>query len=99
MGVELRYLPSAQQDLIDAFDWISDDSPERASSWLLDLDLRMKALAEMPGMGRKPRSRRIAALGYRTLVLGDYLVFYKFDEKRVLVHRVLHGARNLGQIV
>jgi toxin ParE1/3/4 len=33
-------------------------------------------------------------MGYRYLIVADYLVFYTFEEQTVLVHRIIHGARD-----
>ncbi len=94
MAPELRYLTAAQQDLIDLIDWIASDSPAHAQQLIATLESRLGALAKHPDLGRKPRSKRIQELGYRVLVLDDYLAFYKADETKVVIHRVLQGSRS-----
>jgi toxin ParE1/3/4 len=91
---EIHYLASGQQDLLDAIEWIAADSKARALKWRDEIDARITALATTPDLGRKPRNRRIQDLGYRILILGDYLVFYKYAESRIVIHRVLHGSRS-----
>jgi plasmid stabilization system protein ParE len=34
-------------------------------------------------------------MGYRFLIVDDYLIFYTISRKTVLVHRIIHGARDL----
>jgi len=38
---------------------------------------------------------------YRVLVVNDYLVFYMINEdmKTVEIHRILHGSRNISQLL
>lgn len=40
-----------------------------------------------------------ANAGYRVLVIETYLVFYVVRGKTVEIHRVVHGSRNLEDIV
>lgn len=46
-------------------------------------------------MGRIPRDERLLALGYRILVVDEYLAFYVRTPEAVLVHGIVHGARGL----
>lgn len=32
-------------------------------------------------------------LGYRMIVLGEYLAFYRREGRKILIHRVLNGRR------
>jgi len=90
-----RYLPAAQLDLMDTLDWIAEASVPAAQAWLIETRQRLQALEAHPDLGHRPRSKRFAQLGYRVLVLGDYLAFYKVRESEVVVYRVLRGSRNL----
>ena len=53
---DLRYLPSAERDLLSIIDWIALDSPSKARSFLAVLDQRIGALASHPFLGRFPRT-------------------------------------------
>ena len=50
-------------------------------------------------LGRIPRDHDIAMLGYRYLIIGEYLAFYRLEPSVVLVHRILHGARDYSDIL
>jgi toxin ParE1/3/4 len=39
--------------------------------------------------------REDLAAGLRALQVQDYLVFYRVEEERVLILRVIHGARDI----
>ena len=95
----LRYLPVAVDDLIPIFDWIADDSPSNASAFSDKLDQRIGNLETHPLLGRIPRDDKLQSSGYRVLVIESYLVFYIVRGKTVEIHRVVHGSRNLDDII
>lgn len=37
--------------------------------------------------------------GVRMVVFGDYLIFYRESRSRVIIERVLHGARDIQDLV
>jgi toxin ParE1/3/4 len=97
--VTLRYLPVAVDDLISIFDWFADDSPSNATAFIDMLDQRIGNLETHPLLGRIPRDDKLQSSGYRVLVIGSYLVFYIVRGKTVEIHRVVHGSRNLDDII
>jgi plasmid stabilization system protein ParE len=97
--LEVRYLPAAQEDLFSILDWIARDSQTRASAFISQLDKRIGALAGQPRMGRVPRNEKLRKIGYFSMVLEDFLVFYIIRGQTVEIHRVLHGSRNYDEIL
>ena len=95
----LRYLPVAQDDLISIFDYIAQDSPNRALSFIEKLDKRIGLLEQHPLLGRVPRHPKLREYGYRVLIVESYLVFYIIRRKTIEVHRVVHGSRNLDHLI
>ena len=95
----LRYLPVAVDDLISIFDWIAHDSPARAAAFVDKIDQRIGSQKKHPFLGRVPRDEKLKNTGYRVLIVESYLVFYVVRGKTVEIHRILHGSRNLEDIV
>lgn len=95
----LRYLPVAVDDLVAIFDWIAFDSPSNAASFIDVLDQRIGSLAYHPFLGRTPRNEQLKNAGYRVLIITTYLVFYVIRGKTVEIHRIIHGSRNLDDLV
>ena len=89
----VRYLPAAEQDLLDIVDYIARDNPPAARRFVDRLDQVVGRLALFPRSGRQPADARLRKLGYRMLVVGDHLVFYVIVQRIVQVRRVIHGAR------
>lgn len=95
----LKYLPIAQDDLVDIFDWIAKDNPGRALSFVDKLDKRIGILERQPLLGREPRHQKLREYGYRVLIIESYLVFYIVRGTVIEIHRVMHGSRSLEEIV
>jgi len=95
----LRYLPIAVDDLTSIFDWIANDSPANAAAFVDKLDQRIGNLQTHPFLGRIPRDDKLKNAGYRVLVIESYLAFYIVRGRTVEIHRVVHGSRNLDDII
>jgi toxin ParE1/3/4 len=97
--VTIRYLPVAVDDLVSIFDWIANGSPANAVAFVEKLDQRIGNLKAHPFIGHMPRDDKLRNSGYRILVIESYLVFCMIRGKTVEIHRVLHGSRNLDDII
>ena len=95
----IQYLPAAEDDLASICDWIANDQPSHALSFIEKIDKRIGHLAAHPYLGRVPREPKLRALGYRVLIIESYLVFYIIRGKTVEIHRVVHGSRQLRDII
>ena len=89
----LRYLPAAEQDLLDILDYIARDNPDAARAFVDRVEQAIGRLTDFPRSGPQPRDSRLRRLGYRVLVVDDYLIFYVLIRRTVQIRRVLHGAR------
>ncbi len=95
----LRYLPVAVEDLIPIFDWIANDNPGNAAAFVEKIDHRIGNLKTHPFLGHIPRDDKLKYSGYRILVIESYLVFYIIRGKTVEIHRIVHGSRDLDDIL
>jgi addiction module RelE/StbE family toxin len=89
----VRYLKTAEDDLIDIFKYIKKDNPSAATSQLEKFDTSISHLALNPFMGIVPKDERLKKLGYRMLIVDKYLVFYVVKAKIIQIRRVIHGSR------
>jgi plasmid stabilization system protein ParE len=95
----VRLLSLAERDLADIYEYVAVDNVTAADRILAHIEKDLAALASQPLLGRVPRDPDIAGLGYRYLIIGDYLAFYRTEPTVVLVHRILHGARDYAEIL
>jgi len=89
----INYLPSAEQDVLEIFEYILLDNPSAAANFISQLDEKVSSLSIFPESGHLPTDPRLINLNYRILVVGNYLVFYVFKKHEVEIRRVLHGKR------
>src|SRR5690625_435390 len=87
----------AESDLEQIADFIAQDNPGRALSFVLELRDKCLRLEDMPyGF---PLVTRYERCGIRRRVHGNYLIFYRIDGDQVTVVHVLHGARDYAALL
>ena len=91
--LEIRYLPTAENDLDDIFDYIMIDNPSAAVSILEKFNHSISQLAFNPELGVVSKDDRLKKMGYRILIIGKYLVFYVVKANIIQIRRIIHGAR------
>jgi len=87
--------PRAELDLLDIWDYIADESFDRADDFLDRVDRKLQTLARNPGLGRR---REELLAGLQSFPVGNYVVFYREIENGIDVIRILHGSRDIEDI-
>ncbi len=87
----------AERDLESIGDYIAQDNPARALTFIRELREQCEGLAEFPK--RFPLVPRYEAMGVRRRAFGSYAVFYRTEANRVIVLHVLHRARDYEAIL
>lgn len=84
--------PLAEDDLEGIGDFIAENNPERALSFVRELRQACDKIARNP-MAYRQRPELGAHI--RSSVYGRYLIFFTVAGSEVTVARILHAARNL----
>lgn len=92
----LLILPAAQADLIEIGDFIAQDNPGRALTFLAEIEAKMHQASERP---ESFPARDDVCEGLRSARHGRYLIFFLDAGVEVQVVRVLHGARDLPRVL
>lgn len=95
----IRLLSVAEQDLQELISYLAAENPDAAATTLDRIETELQGLQRHPFLGRTPNDPKLARLGYRVLIIDDYLAFYKVKGKMVMIHRVLHGARDFVRLL
>jgi toxin ParE1/3/4 len=98
VSLPVRYLPVAQEDILNILEFLAYDSPSRAATFTNALDHRIGDLSSHPHLERIPRHPRLKSMGYRVLVVGSHLVFYLIRPAYIEIHRVVHTSRDLDRL-
>jgi toxin ParE1/3/4 len=91
--VKVTFSPAARDDLTEIALYIAQDNPNRALSFVDELENKCTALGTAPGIGT---ARPELGDGIRMFPYGRYLIFYRKGRLSVRIERILHGARDIG---
>lgn len=90
----VKIYAAAAHDFIKITDYIntfSQDAAERFHSLITE---RIASLSQMPERCPLVRNPSLRFRGYRSLIVGDYLVFYVISGKLVQIRRILSGKQD-----
>jgi plasmid stabilization system protein ParE len=99
MDKEIKYTKAAVRDMMEIADYIRLDSIQASENTEAEFRKSIGNLAKFRFLCPVPKDRRLAKKGYRMLVVGNYLVFYKVFKSTVRVCRVIHGKRLYGFLI
>jgi len=85
----------AREDLRRLRAWIAADDPVAARRFVAALAEQIGHLESLPLRGAVIPEAELLGVSLRHLVFGDYRTVYRVEDDRVVVLRVLHGARLL----
>ena len=91
----LVFAPAANEDLLTIGAYIAEDNPDRAESFVAELEATALRIAERL---RSFPSRDEISDGLGVAVHGRYLLLFRELEADVRIVRVVHGARDLRAI-
>ncbi len=91
----VRLLTIVEQDLSELLAYIAAENVNAALGLAEKIERQLVALRSHPYLGRIPSDQQLADLGYRVLVVENYLMFYEVKGRTVLIHRIIHGARDI----
>ncbi len=94
MKFQVRLLSVAENDLSEIITYVSADNASAGHELLNQFEQSFDLLGQNPKIGKIPNERQLKKLGYRYWVVSNYLVFYMIREHKIVVHRILHGARD-----
>lgn len=95
--MRVRLARSAKTDLSAIADWIGQDNPRRAATFLRELYERCMSLAERPN--RFPVVRHVEGEPVRKVSHRGYLIFYAVLDDHVEIIHIVHGARDWSALL
>lgn len=85
--------PLAAQDLEAIGDYIAQDNPHRAITFIAELRRQCDKIAASP---KACRNRPELGENIRSSVYGNYVIFFQDVQDGLCIVRVLHGAMDAG---
>jgi len=86
---------SAEADVAEIGEYLARDNPDAATSFMLQLEEQIASLERFPERCPLVQENELLGTTYRHLVYGNYRTIFKVIDSRVVIMRVLHGARLL----
>jgi plasmid stabilization system protein ParE len=90
----VRLLPAAEADFLEIIAYIALDNPTAAGALADSIEKTMTGLQNLPFRGKIPDEENLRRMGYRYLVVGNYLILYTVEAQTVWIHRIIHGVRD-----
>lgn len=92
---QLGFAPEALRDLRDIAGYIAEDNPDRAMTFVAELEAKAAEAAARPDSFRE---RRDLSPGLRAIGHGRYIIFFRNLTDEVRIVRVVHGTRDLQRV-
>ncbi|MDD4999654.1 type II toxin-antitoxin system RelE/ParE family toxin [Rhodoferax sp.] len=90
--MRLEFQPQAERDLEGIGDYIAQDNPRRAITFLQELRAQCRKILVAP---QAYRPRPELGEGIRSCAYGNYVIFFTEDGRLLRIIRVLHGAMDI----
>ena len=89
-----RYVisPLAEQDMGAIGDYIAQDNPHRALTFITELRRQCAKIASSP---KACRARPELGENIRSYAFGNYVIFFQDNSEELCIVRVLHGAMDI----
>ena len=86
----------AETDLATLLDYLEEGSPQAAERLATAIDDRCTLLSQFPLLGR---TREELGPALRSVVVEQYVLFYRVTATAVEVLRIFHGARDIDAML
>ncbi len=98
---EIKFSPDALADLKQTRTYIAEElcSEQAATNTISKIMKHIRILADFPESGAPLSSIVSIATDYRFLVCGNYTAFYRYEQDKVYIVRVLYGRRDFMRIL
>ena len=90
----IRFLTIAEDDFSEIISFIAADNIKSAKNLADKIEKNLELISQNPQLGKVPGDPDIKKLEYCYLVIENYLIFYKVENKTFFIHRILHSARD-----
>ena len=91
--------PQARRDLLAAARWIARDNPAAAWAFRDTVAKAARLLSDHPDIGVVRAELADPPVRFLALTVFPYIIVYDADRRPPLILRVLHGARDLPEVL
>ena len=101
MTYRVYLVDEAEADVLDIYRYVqANDSTEKADYVFSRLQEACEGLCDHPHRGHTPQElERVNVFEYREIHFKPYRIIYRVTERRVFVHCILDGRRELQELL
>ncbi len=103
MTYKLIVSKEAHKDIDDIVYYIVVElvNPAAAAGFLNDVEKTYHTVVDNPRMYSLCNDARLSKVGYRKIVIKNYLILYRIDDetKTVFIVRIFYGGRNYTELI
>lgn len=97
-NLEVRFLRPAEADISEAVNFLLEQNVPAAEKFLRKIDKAVSKIRRFPMLGKRLDEKFISKQ-IRFVVIVEYLLFYSIEEETILIHRIIHSARDYKQLL
>ena len=86
----------AELDILQIFQYVASDNQMAAMKLVSEIERQIDSLEQFPLRCPVIPESRDLGIEYRHIIYGNYRTIFRIDESRVIIMRVIHGARLLS---
>jgi toxin ParE1/3/4 len=90
--MKVVFTEEADSDLLQITDYLIARNPGAARDLVNLFNEKLATLGHFPFIGRE---RSSLGVDLRSIVVDNYIVFYRPEAERILIVRILHGRRDI----
>ena len=90
---------SAERDLGEIWDYIAQDNPGNACTFILKIEEQINSLEHSPERCPLIPENQILGTSYRHLIYGQYRTVFRISTDTIYILRIIHGARLLEELL
>jgi toxin ParE1/3/4 len=87
---------TAQSDIAEIFHYIASDNQSAAVSFVLEIEKQIDSLEKFPTRCSVIPESFELGIEYRHILYGHYRTIFRVESSRVIILRIIHGARLLS---
>lgn len=101
MAYKRKILKEAAREYRDIVRYLAEvlNSPDAACGFMDEFDYQLGLVCDMPELYGLSRVKELAALGYRTLLVKNYVALYKIDDDAVVVAHIFHQSQDYAKLM
>lgn len=101
MAYKRKILKEAAREYRDIVRYLAEvlNSPDAARGFMDEFDYQLGLVCDMPELYGLSRMKELASLGYRTLLVNNYVALYRIDDDTVVVAHIFHQSQDYAKLV